>query len=728
MILICFSTSAASIKTMTLKNRNSISLSFFVLIFFLSLSVSGKTFASEHPFPEYDCIEDNIAFWIKVYSEYPSTMGLIHDKDDLKLIYDVIELLPEDAPNSRRINRKRVDEAKEKYAFILKKLAKGSPPASPEEKKVASLFGSQPSLPELLAASENIRVQRCLRDRFKEGLIRSGRYLEEIRQIFRSKGLPADLAYLPHVESSFDYNAYSKFGAAGIWQFTHSTGKRYLTINYAVDERRDPIASTHAAANYLKENFQLLKSWPLAITAYNHGEAGILRAIEQKGSYEKIFMEYDEGCFKFASRNFYSEFLAARKIARNAENYFGTLEIEQPLQTVSLALPGFLPLRDVLSFFELDAETVGAFNPALRHSIFSGQKFLPKGYKLRLPSGVDKALLADGIPAGLFKENQKRSKFYRVKSGDTAGLIAARHKVKLQDLARANNLDRRATIYIGQTLRIPGTGESNVEVVKAKPLKEKTVASPVLLAEVEDRKELSMNTEVIAPGEEPASSELNTISPPSPAIIPEAMQQAETEDQKEPTVNTTEVMAPGEEPASSELNTISPSSPAIIPEAMQQKEDQSLPPSFDHLAVLRNFSKDGREYGVIRVAPEETIGHFAEWLQISGTDLKAANSKKLGHTLHTDQEIIVPFSKVDQKTFEERRLEYHREIEEDFFAAYRIEDLGVYQVQKGDSIWSICTQKLDLPVWLLKKYNEDVDFNALRPDQKLKVPQIVAQS
>jgi membrane-bound lytic murein transglycosylase D len=668
-------------QAMTLK---SISRSFFVLLFFLSLAVSGETFASEHPFPEYDCIKDNIAFWVKVYSEYPSTKGLIHDKDDLKLIYEVIDLLPEDAPNARRINRKRVDGARKKYTSILKKLAKGSPPSSPEEKRTASLFGSQPSLPRLLTASENIRVQRCLRDRFKEGLVRSGRYLEQVKQIFREKGLPADLAYLPHVESSFNYNAYSKFGAAGIWQFTHSTGKRYLTIDYAVDERRDPIASTHAAANYLKENFELLKSWPLAITAYNHGEAGILRAMEQKGSYERIFMEYEEGCFKFASRNFYSEFLAARKIARNAENYFGPLEIEQPLQTVSLTLPGFLPLREVLVFFQLDAETVGALNPALRHSIFSGQKFLPKGYKLRLPSWVDALLAGGGIPGELFKDNQKRSKFYRVKRGDTAGLIAARHKVKLQDLVLANNLDRRATVYIGQTLRIPGRGEGKVALVKAKPLKEKAAASPVLLAETEEEKQPTLNTETAAP----------------------------------------------KEPASSELKTISPRSPVIIFEAMQQKADQSLPPSLadDHLAVLRSFSKDGRDYGVIRVAPEETIGHFAEWLQISGTELKAANSKKLGRTIHTDQEIIVPFSKVDQKTFEERRLEYHREIEEDFFAAYHIEDLGVYQVQKGDSIWSICNQKLDLPVWLLKKYNEDIDFNALQPNQKLKVPQIVAQS
>jgi len=119
--------------------------------------------------------------------------------------------------------------------------------------------------------------------------------------------------------------------------------------------------------------------------------------------------------------------------------------------------------------------------------------------------------------------------------------------------------------------------------------------------------------------------------------------------------------------------------------------------------VRNSFSKDGLNYGVIQVAPEETIGHLAEWLQISGSALRAANPGKLGRTIHTDQEIILPFTQVSQKVFEERRLEYHREIEEDFFAAYQIEALAVYQVQKGDSIWSICYEKLDLPVWLLQK-------------------------
>ncbi len=103
-------------------------------------------------------------------------------------------------------------------------------------------------------------------------------------------------------------SAYSKFGAAGIWQFTRSTGRRYMEVGYVLDERRDPIRATHAAAQLLKENYEKLGSWPLAITAYNHGAAGMARARQKHGDYPAIFKSYRSRTFKFASRNFYSEF------------------------------------------------------------------------------------------------------------------------------------------------------------------------------------------------------------------------------------------------------------------------------------------------------------------------------------------------------------------------------------------------------------------------------------
>ena len=116
----------------------------------------------------------------------------------------------------------------------------------------------------------------------------SGQYMIFLKKIFKKYDLPEELIVLPHVESSFNYKAYSSAGAAGIWQFTRGTGKQYLKISYEVDERLDPILSTEAAAKLLKRNYEVLGSWPLAITAYNHGAYGMKRAVKKLYNQAKI--------------------------------------------------------------------------------------------------------------------------------------------------------------------------------------------------------------------------------------------------------------------------------------------------------------------------------------------------------------------------------------------------------------------------------------------------------
>jgi membrane-bound lytic murein transglycosylase D len=137
------------------------------------------------------------------------------------------------------------------------------------------------------------------------------------------------------VESSFNPKAYSKAGAAGIWQFTRSTGKKFMKVGRGVDERRDPIRSSKAAAQLLEQNYRILRSWPLAITAYNHGISGLSKARKTKGSEEAIFSDYSTRRFQFASRNFYSEFLATRHVANNYAHYFGLTE-----ESLSTTEPG----------------------------------------------------------------------------------------------------------------------------------------------------------------------------------------------------------------------------------------------------------------------------------------------------------------------------------------------------------------------------------------------------
>ena len=136
---------------------------------------------------------------------------------------------------------------------------------------------------------------------------------------------------LPHVESSFNPRAYSKVGAAGLWQFMRSTGRRYMRIDGAVDDRLDPFRSTEAAAQLLAYNYRVLGTWPLALTAYNHGTAGMRRAKETLGTDDivRIVRNYTSRTFGFASRNFYVSFLAALEIDRNPEKYFGSLQKDE---------------------------------------------------------------------------------------------------------------------------------------------------------------------------------------------------------------------------------------------------------------------------------------------------------------------------------------------------------------------------------------------------------------
>lgn len=340
--------------------------------------------AEGNPFPAYACIQANIAFWKKIYSQYSSSQGVIHDNVNLAIVYEVVELVDPREPGAALYNTPKIREAKDKYIRILSKLANGEEASEREEQRVAALFGPTPDPRTLEAASRNVRYQSGISDRFREGVVRSGLYLAEMKEIFRSYQLPDDLAYLPHVESSFNYAAYSKTGAAGIWQFMPATGRRFLTINNLIDERRDPIRATHAAAQFLKGNHARLESWPLALTAYNHGTSGMVKAQREHGGYERIFSSYESPSFGFASRNFYAEFMAAREVAQNCGEYFPNLRLAEPVATHEVEVPPATTLPAVAARVGVGVEALRELNPALQEPICEGRQCLPKGYRLRL--------------------------------------------------------------------------------------------------------------------------------------------------------------------------------------------------------------------------------------------------------------------------------------------------------------------------------------------------------
>lgn len=362
--------------------------SFFVAtIAFLCLigntSNLGATVNNKN-FPTFPAIQTNVAFWEKIYTTYSTSEAVIHDKYDLTKIYGVIPIVDYLQPGAKRLNEPLLEAAKQKYCAILTHIAQGGPPVTKEERRIAAMFqGARKS--QLERASESVRVQIGQKERFMEGVVRSKAYLHEIKRILRSYDLPEELAYLPHVESSFNPNAYSKAGASGLWQFTRSTGKQYLRIDHAVDERQDPLKATHAAAKFLKRNHSVLGNWPLALTAYNCGTSGMARAKKDKGSYEKIFLEYEVGHFKFASRNYYPEFLAALQAAQKFEQKTFSRPLQSaPLTTVRLTKRA--SIDDISRHFKVDISTIKTLNPAINQLISQEKRDLPQGYELKLPA------------------------------------------------------------------------------------------------------------------------------------------------------------------------------------------------------------------------------------------------------------------------------------------------------------------------------------------------------
>ncbi len=429
------------------------------MLLFLGLIVSPPLIDAKNayirsadlPFSVPNGLESRVTFWKKVYSEYTTNHAIIHDDKHLEVIYEVVFISPS---LSSRAKQRKIEKVKSKYTKILRKLGiKGDKRLTSEERRVARMVKGG-----YYRAARNIRLQIGQKDRFRKGLEISGKYMKEIKRIFRKHGLPDELTVLPHVESSFQVSAYSSAGAAGIWQFTRSTGKLFMKVGYEIDERLDPLLATEAAAKLLKRNFRKLKSWPLAITAYNHGSQGMARAKKRHGSnIVEVIKKYRSRTFGFASRNFYAEFLAALDVASNKKKYFPGLKIKSPLKTNSMTLPHYLDINTAVRYFGMSKGKIKEFNQSLKDTILSGQKRIPKNFQFNVPALEVRSLRAaySKIPSSLKHRNQKPSKRYRVRRGDNLSHIASRFRVSLKSLKRINSIGRRNLIYSGQVLQLP---------------------------------------------------------------------------------------------------------------------------------------------------------------------------------------------------------------------------------------------------------------------------------
>jgi len=345
-------------------------------------------------FPAPPELQPQVEFWSKVYGVWGRGQIALHDDRYMDVIYGVITL---PGPVDEGQTAEQKEFAKGHYETLKELLRQvefksaANIPLTPAEQSLANYIRKSSGGPgAIVGASERLRSQRGLRERFKQGLEISGRYDAAFRGVFREAGLPEDLAYLPHVESSFQNHAASSVGAVGMWQFMPGTARQFMMLNAAVDERRDPVASAQGASRYLRDAYDHLGSWPLALTSYNHGVGGMQRAQQAFGNdIGAIVRSYSGSNFGFASRNFYTEFLAARHVARNPQQFFPEgVSYESPLNLDRVRLRQSVSMPMLASYYEVNSWELVDLNKAWKPAAQDGRVALPAGTMVWLPAGT----------------------------------------------------------------------------------------------------------------------------------------------------------------------------------------------------------------------------------------------------------------------------------------------------------------------------------------------------
>jgi len=417
--------------------------------------------AAAETFPQPEELQPDVDFWVSIFTRYSTDEGVLHDNRNLAVVYDRLDM---PASLSRRERNRRVDARRKQLQAVLRSLASGKRSnLSSEEARVLGLWPADVTNATLSAAVQRIRFQHGLSDRFQEGLERSGRWRDYVNEQFTSLGVPLDLAALPHVESSYNPNARSHVGASGIWQFTRSTGRRYMQVDHVVDERNDPFPATRAAGRLLAYNYSITGNWPMAITAYNHGLGGVRRAMRKYGdeAYVDILRNYNGRTFGFASRNFYVAFLAAREVDQNVDRYFPGTVPETPTNYATVKLASYVSVSGLSKSIGVSETTIAKHNPGLQATVWQGSKYLPKGYELRVPTAATNASLATlvaSLPDDVTFTKQLPDMFHTVARGDTLSEIADTYDTRVSTLVALNQLSSSHRIRAGQRLRLPAAG------------------------------------------------------------------------------------------------------------------------------------------------------------------------------------------------------------------------------------------------------------------------------
>lgn len=317
------------------------------------------------------------------------------------------------------------------------------------------------------------------REHMERYLARSSRYIPSMKEALKKAGIPQDIVYLALIESGFNLRAKSRARAVGAWQFMKATGKRYgLRVDAWIDERRDPIRSTEAAAKYLKDLYLMFESWYLAASAYNAGEYKILRAIEElkTNNYWRIC---ETRLLRRETKDYVPKLIAAAIIAKNPTRYgFESVSYQDELAFDKVVVDFPVRLRDIAKLVDAPEEDIEDLNPELVRGM------VPPGvgnYEVRVPVGsrviVERAIA--GLRSQVQVADSEMPRQHVVQAGETLGSLSRRYRVSVKQLANTNNMSPKEKLTPGLTVIIPGKGDGRVvaRVKRAVSAKESVAAA-----------------------------------------------------------------------------------------------------------------------------------------------------------------------------------------------------------------------------------------------------------
>lgn len=342
--------------------------------------------------------------------------------------------------------------------------------AAPAVKDLESFHLSDPEAPELVDQELNLiptevnpMVDKWItyfqgkgRRHMERYLARSTRYEKLMKKVLRENGMPEDLFYIALIESGFSSSAVSNAAAVGYWQFIRGTGKRYgLEISKLVDERRDPVLATQAAAEYFKGLYSVFGSWYLAMASYNVGENRVKREVMKHET--RDFWELSRKArFPAETANYIPKFIAAKMIGKDPVKYgFEGLDYLPPIEYDTISLDKPVNLRVMAEKMNYPYEDFKALNPKFKGEVASTQS---GKMDLRIPVGQKELALNvanESIPEKVEYIADVDTQTYKIRRGDNLSTVARRFRTNVAYLRDLNDLPKGKRLRVGQVVYVP---------------------------------------------------------------------------------------------------------------------------------------------------------------------------------------------------------------------------------------------------------------------------------